>query len=445
MKEIFVYLVDLYTTTLAPKIQQVIASGFQFFRLIESNPEGAAQHAGAALVTMAAVLIASFFLVKSVVALSKTLSAITNVIRWTFESIVEIAGNLRQALQFAVLDLFPKLLTREPYRGLVYWAAMLDREAAGRMFSGYKDGPIHLRYQLNMGFAAVALCTWSSLAFSYAVFSGGSSFDKPVVGLGVVAALGGVLYGAMIFALDRSIIAPFSNEVAAAPVTTETWGERILVNIYRFLPSALKLATRVVVALFVASFTALPLTMLILQGGISDAQGKPKEQAKASTETRLQGVQDARRTAISNRLASEQCRVATQAVAESQRRIDDMARAGCKGGKPTCPKDGTEYFENKHKDHVENQSAACTVSSAELKQFDDEISRLSTTLGSPITTKPVDILQGATILETLAGKEEANRHFKPVTATYYLLFIIELIPLLMKLWKEPLISRSLSP
>lgn len=441
MKELVEYLVDLYTTTLAPKISQVITSGFQFFRLIDSNPEAAAQHAGSAIVTIFGVVLATFLLVKAIVGLSKTIAGTSKVIGWLISSVVEIAGKLRIAIQSALLTGFPKLFTAQPYRALIYWASMMDTLSAQRMATGYKDGPTQVLYQLNMGFAVLMLCAWSSLAFAYAVFAAGSSFDKPVPGLAIAAVLGGALYGALILGLDRSIIAPYTRRQTTNNMSVPL-GARLQADLYEFFPNFVKLAARVGVAIFVAGFTALPLTMLVLQGGIADQQTEPQTSVRTAAEKQLRSTQDARRSAIANRWSSRQCQVATQAVSDSQRRIDDMARSGCKDGRPTCPREGTHYFETMHKGHVENQKSSCLLSPTELQHFDAEVARLTAIVAAPPQpNKPADILQGAIILEKLAVAQESNKYFKPVTATFYLLFIVELIPLLMKLWREPLIDQ----
>lgn len=442
MKDLINYLVDIYTTTLAPRVNEVIASGFKFFRLIDIDPEGAAQHAGAAIVTLAAFVIVTVFIAKSIKALSSAFSVATKLIKWVVDTIVQISSSLQSTLQNVILTGFPKLFTAAPYIALLSWAAMLDPLSARRIARDYKDGSVHVRYQRNMGLSVLVLCVWSSLAFGYAVYASGASFGKEHAYLTTIAMLGAVVYGMLILTLDRSIVAPFTSLIEERQLTNLSMWERVKRDGYALLPSLLKLVARVVVAVFVAKFTALPLTMLVLHGGIVDIKGESVRADRAEKEERLVEVQEGRLLTIQTRTTSKQCLVSVEAVEKSQKRIDEMARAGCKNGKPTCPADGTEFFEKMHRGHVKDQQIACSVPALELKTFDDEIARLSKELAIPIAERPVDVLQGASILEVRALAQSDNQYFQPIPATYYLLFIIELIPLFLKLWKSPLVKKN---
>lgn len=437
------FIIDLYREQLAPIVREALHSTFEFFRLIGSDPLAATEYGATALATIFTTLLAVFYLARGLVRLDSAIKATWRVIKWFLDIVVSAADHFRSIVLNALKSGFQAAFRISTYSNFLSWCSMLDAETERLMRVGYKDGPTQVRYQKNLGLAVISITMWSTLAFSFAVFSAGMSFATHHSLMPVIAVVGGLIYGLLILTLDRSIVAPFSPRENFSNVTASNrgWLRSILLELPSFAQGSLKFVARVVVAVYVARFTALPLTMLLLYGGIVEFQREQAKEEMASVEMKLESIQNEKIRYVKDKTLQQACVNANQAVSESQRRIDDMARAGCRNGNPTCPKDGTAYFERSHLGYVDQQKAACNASEAELGPYNFESNRLSKKLNELKVLPSPDVLQGAIVLEALAKKHASNEYFHPVTATFYLLFVLELFPVLMKLWRDQLINR----
>jgi hypothetical protein len=446
------FIVTFYQKSIEPAIVKVVRAAMSFIEYVGVDNNKAADYAIEAFVAFAASLIVFIVLAKSLMGLSEALQSFGSLLKSVKSLFVQLGSFFKSKGTNLIISVTNLLLSTAFYRGIIDWCAMIDHVTARRLATAYEDGSTHLRSQRNKGIAVLAVAIWSSGAFGYGIYAAGKSFNDLPDALLVIGVMGAFLYGVLILCLDRSIVAPFSGATFRGTIASIYSGPfskiTAAIAIFPFLFPVFKFAARVVIAFYIAKFTALPLTMLILHGGIVEAQSSSNVESRRPIETRIQEIGDNRSQFIIEKANSTQCSVATTAVAAAEKAVEDILRQPCRDGRTPCEKQGT-ITAKKYLNEVAipNKNTVCNASKTELDSFQSQLDTAQDELRRlPDATFP-DILSGAKSLEKLAEPEFSGAYqlFSPVKSTYYVLLTIELIPVFMKLWQPPFTNRRHKP
>ncbi|MBI3346869.1 MAG: DUF4407 domain-containing protein [Burkholderiales bacterium] len=363
--------------------------------------------------------------------------------------LTELIGHLRKRpAREAVTS--PSLVTgHEAARGgwanaVLMWCALCDQLDLNRLQAGYKDGPIQAKYQLNMGLAVIAVSIWSSMAFCYAVLSSGAGFGSSGVALVLVAVVGAFLYGLLVLALDRSIVAPFTPDGTAAATGNDmhAWLRR--------MPLYVRTFARIVIALIVAKFTAVPIAALIMHGAIKRDLVQQREQTRAAREQLLGNARQRLEGAKAQRQGANLCLTAKTAVEDLRAKLDVAITQGCPGR--VCAGPQTERIKTLLSEAKHSVTTDCALSPSEEAQLSNAIAEAKKAYEEVKDPSSIDILTAATGLNRLEAQyyrdnatiEQSHAGLmsrNPISATFWLLVVIELIPALTKLWREGLVDR----
>lgn len=327
---------------------------------------------------------------------------------------------------------------------ILMWCALCDQRDLSRLQTGYKDGPIQAKYQLNMGLAVIAVSIWSSMAFCYAVLSSGAGFGSDGIALVLVAVVGAVLYGLLVLALDRSIVAPFTPDGVAAVVGNDmhSWLRRT--------PLYVRTLARIVIALIVAKFTAVPIAALIMHGAIKRDLVQQQEQTRATREMQLSVSRQRLDDAKAHRQSATLCLTAKTAVEDLRAKLDVAISQGCPG--KVCVGPQTERIKALLSEAKHSVTTDCALSPSEEAQLTTAIAEAKKAYEEVKDPSSIDILTAATGLNRLEAQyyrdnatiEQSHAGLmsrNPISATFWLLVVIELIPALTKLWREGLVDR----
>lgn len=340
-----------------------------------------------------------------------------------------------------------------PLRIFLSWCALCDTNDLRRIADNYKDGPVQANYQLNMGLAVLVVSIWSSLAFAYAVYSSGASFGGEASALPIVAAVGGVLYGTLILALDRSIVAPFSpnkGSDAGGNSSRNTWSGRILsTGIYA------RTIARILIALMVAKFTAVPLTALIMHDGIYRSVSQEFEDKRSGKFLASQQAGDQLIKAQEDKAKSPDCVGIRQQLGTLRSERETVGRQGCHRGISVCPGTYSDRITAQISQAEADERAYCYLSNTEESPLRQRWNAANKEYQEVVAPANVDILTAATAINRLEleyrrRNSEADSMLgglfsrDPIAATFWLLVVIELIPALMKLWREQLVDRRMN-
>ena len=251
------------------------------------------------------------------------------------------------------------------------------------------------------------------------VTTAGSWSPEPTL-LWPAALVAGTVYMVVILAIERAIV---------APVFTIGGGWRAMV-------AALgAVAVRVALAWLIASFTALPITALLLRGGIVESRESSVEDQRKALRTQIETMDGQILEATRQRRSSTACKDAQAAVTKAQGMVVDAASSGCRAGVGSCPGPLTAKAEAIQAARATHAEMACQLTATELKVFSDARQALTARLSDLPAAKSPDILISATVLNTMVRGEEGS-FFQPVRSTFRLLLGLELAPALLKLARE---------
>lgn len=332
---------------------------------------------------------------------------------------------------------------------IVMWCALSDSADLKRMTENSKDGPIQAKYQLNMGLAVLAVSIWSSFAFMYAVYSSGTSFGGEAAGIQVIAIIGGVLYGSLILALDRSIVAPFTpltSRVAAAGDESGLSGMR------RNIPLYSRTIARLIIALLVAKFTAVPIASLIMHDGIANEVAVLGEEKRSPKLTAFNGANEAYRKAQADRTNSTPCQSVQTNIQTLSDKLITVGAEGCRSGSTYCPGPTSAKIQAQINELKVREPILCRLSAQEESSYLLAIKSAQDEYTETLKPKSIDVLTAATQLNKLERRyyvenKESGNFFEalfsrnPIAATFWLLVVIELIPALIKIWRDRIMDR----
>jgi hypothetical protein len=428
---------------LTHEIQEIalgaVSDTFMFFKLIGTDIYGAAHYFGKAAATLFVLFLVFRFLIKLTKKLDHLGAGITSVGVWVTKALSGTSSYFARVLAITVKKFVRGGLRLETYKRFFAWCAMMPPQISSEISRGAYFGFANIAYQRGLGGACLLVAIWSSAAFGYALYTallgGGSEINK---GFYLAILLGSLLYGALIFSLDRSIAVPQPMELHV--ITPATSQFRIVATkamaVFRFI-------CRIGIALMIARFTALPLTLLVLSGGIQNEIDERNRIASMDRATRVTAVDQVQQAAIDAKRASITCRSAQNALDNHDKLTNDEAYR-CKDSLSTkpCVGDKTIYLEGKRLAYVNQRTESCELTNVEVQGFANRRNDIAAV--SPQTWRsPPDILVGGQILDALRDKFPSS--YNPVTATFWVLFVIELIPIFMKLWQPiPVTRRSQS-
>lgn len=320
---------------------------------------------------------------------------------------------------------------------------MLPRSTEIFIVNNYKDGETFVSYQRNLGAAVLVLSIWSAASFGYAVYSALNNFGQSNGSASQISVCGAVIYGMLIFLLDRSIVAPTSLDNDIVLQSSMFNFSDAFKHFFMWLKDAgIKIIGRFVIAWYVAHFTAIPITILLLNGGIVAELNSSNDQKRIAAKKALSDRQGNRTKEINDKPASANCIESKNQVnrinAELERNFPEC------GNSKNCIRDIKKQKISDRRSYELMMQTACTISSNELKIHDDLIEFEKDDVKSVKDIVNPDILQGAKTLDILRKKElENDGMFRPIGATFNLLFIIELLPALMKIWRDKLVNRRI--
>lgn len=411
----FGFISRLFSEELIPFLNRIINSSIRFFKSVGESPEQAVPYAVDIIVAISGLVVFFYVLIKVASFLRKLGSWFKKVFLSHSDHAAKEVGNF---LNLVISSAF----SSKTYVAWIDWCAMLSEGTKARLRKNYENGDELIEKHRNLGLSVFLVSAWAGLAFFYAVYASSSSFKTYDPFVWWLILLGTPIYGLLILCFDRSIVAP-------SFLDNKRDGFRLWLSKGVGL---FKLCIRAGVAYAVAHFTAIPLTILLLSGGILELQSKDYENHRATLVDHQGEAQTAYMAATKVRADSSACRDATDSYLSVLKQRDAESkncRVGASPGECWGPK--TEKLSGELLEAEDQRVFMCNLPEAQETVLTEAIDRAGKEverLKEP-SSRP-DMLSGSIVLEKLKA-EYAGSFFDPVMPTFWLLFIIELIPVLM--------------
>lgn len=436
------YVYDIYQY-FSDELQKIVLAGFkdtiQFFQALQNSPIDPAKvapFAAQAVATIAAGLFTLYliakYLIKAAKKIDEAASKVGELLAWVTKIIKDLSKFSERLLKILLRRGILALTRKSTYINFMNWCGMMSPNQEAAILHGSKDGSTFVRYQRAMGISTLVVAIWSTFAFSYSIYAALVSGDGRNEVTFYAIPLGGVLYGALIFFFDRSIIAPFHSD-PKSNIQGTLW-VRLTHQLSQIdLSSIGKVILRGFLTFMIAKFTALPMTMLLLGGSIKTIIDDHNQQSQGNSAVEVRTIADRKAVAQQAKEQSLACRNSIEALRQHDQLIQDEARnCASKNAKGPCIGEKTKDLQSQRPQLSAERQVACNLSQQEGATYDLLINRQNS-IAVKEWKNPPDILLGGYVLDIAENKYKSS--FNPVQAIFYVLFMIEMIPVFMKILK----------